>query len=52
MDALIARISHHATLRAMRNRWLEILWHCLRKGIRYHEATHVINRNHALKRAA
>ncbi len=52
VDALIAPISHHATLRAPGNRWLEILWHCLRKGICYDEATRVANRNRALKRAA
>jgi putative transposase len=28
--------------------WLELLWHCLRKGIRYDEAVHVANRNRAL----
>jgi transposase len=41
---------HHAALRALGNRWLEILWHCLTKNIRYDEATHVANRNHALGR--
>jgi hypothetical protein len=25
---------HQAALRALGNRWLELLWHCLRKGIR------------------
>lgn len=43
---------HHAALRALGNRWLEILWHCLRKGVRYDEAIHVANRNRALGRAA
>lgn len=41
---------HHAALRALGNRWLEVLWHCLRKGVLYDEATHVANRNRALGR--
>jgi hypothetical protein len=44
--------AHHAALRALGNRWLEILWHCLTKGILYDEAVHVANRNRALGRAA
>jgi transposase len=44
--------THHAALRALGNRWLEILWHCLHKEVRYNEATHVANRNRALGRAA
>jgi transposase len=44
--------SHHAALRALANRWLEILWHCLTKGVHYDEAVHVANRNRALGRAA
>jgi transposase len=43
---------HHAALRALGNRWLEVLWHCLRKGLLYDEAVHVANRNRALGRAA
>ena len=43
--------THHTALRALGNRWLEILWHCLRHGICYDEATHVANRNRALGRA-
>jgi transposase len=39
---------HHAALRALGNRWLEILWHCLTKNIRYNEAIHIANRNRAL----
>jgi transposase len=39
---------HHAALRALGNRWLEILWHCLRRGVLYDEAVHVANRNRAL----
>ena len=44
--------THQAALRALRNRWLEVLWHCLRKGVLYDEATHVANRNRALGKAA
>jgi transposase len=44
--------NHHAALRALGNRWLEILWHCLVRGVRYDEAVHVANRNRALQRAA
>jgi transposase len=44
--------NHHAALRALGNRWLEILWHCLRNNTPYDEATHVANRNRALGRAA
>lgn len=43
---------HHAALRALGNRWLGILWHCLNKGVKYDEAIHVANRNRALKQAA
>lgn len=43
---------HHAALRALGNRWLEVLWHCLRKGVLYDEATHVANRNRWLNKAA
>jgi transposase len=43
---------HHAALRALGNRWLEVLWHCLIRGVRYDEATHVANRTRALQRAA
>jgi transposase/transposase IS116/IS110/IS902 family protein len=32
--------SHHAALRALGNRWLEVLWHCLLAGVRYNEAIH------------
>jgi transposase len=39
---------HHAALRALGNRWLEILWHCLTRNITYDETTHVANRNRAL----
>jgi transposase len=43
---------HHAALRALGNRWLEVLWHCLRKGVHYDEAVHVTNRNRARGKAA
>lgn len=44
--------THHAALRTLGNRWLEVLWHCLRLEIPYDEAIHTANRNHALKHAA
>nr|WP_239029028.1 transposase [Pseudonocardia acidicola] len=44
--------SHHNALRALGNRWLEILWYCLTRGIPYDENVHVANRNRALGRAA
>jgi hypothetical protein len=44
--------SHHNALRALGNRWLEILWHCLTKGVPYDENLHIANRNRALGRAA
>jgi transposase len=43
---------HQAALRALGNRWLEVLWHCLNRHISYDEATHVANRNRLLGRAA
>jgi transposase len=43
---------HNAAVRALGNRWLEVLWHCLRKGVPYDEATHVANRDRALGRHA
>ena len=42
--------SHHKALRALGNRWLEVLWHCLTKNVPYDEATHVANRNRAMGR--
>jgi transposase len=42
---------HHAALRALGNRWLEILWHCLTKDVPYDESVHVANRNRALGRS-
>jgi transposase len=43
--------NHHAALRALGNRWLEVLWHCLTKGVRYNDAVHAANRSRALKTA-
>ena len=40
--------NHHAALRALGNRWLEVLWHCLTNGVHYDEAVHIANRNQAL----
>jgi transposase len=44
--------THQAALRALGNRWLEILWHCLMRGQLYNEALHIANRNRALGKAA
>jgi transposase len=44
--------SHNAALRALGNRWLEVLWHCLHKGVRYDETVHVANRARASARPA
>lgn len=41
--------SHHAALRALGNRWLEVLWHCLQRGVLYDETIHADNRNRALQ---
>jgi transposase len=52
-DSQIARgKGHQAALRALGNRWLEVIWHCLHQGVLYDEALHVANRNRALGRAA
>ena len=40
--------NHHAALRALGNRWLEVLWHCLTKDMPYDETVHIANRNRAL----
>lgn len=42
--------SHHKALRALGNRWLEVLWHRLTHNVAYDEAIHVANRNRALGR--
>jgi transposase len=44
--------THQAALRALGNRWLEILWHCLMRDQLYDEALHIANRNRALGHAA
>lgn len=38
---------HHAALRALGNRWLNILWHCLDRGVIYDEQLHQTNRQRA-----
>ncbi len=43
---------HHAALRALGNRWLEVLWHCLKRSMPYDEVVHLANRNRALSNAA
>jgi hypothetical protein len=35
---------HNSALRKLGNRWLEVLWHCLDKGVLYDENTHAANR--------
>jgi hypothetical protein len=44
--------THHAALRKLGNRWLEVLWHCLHKGLRYDEAVHTANRSRSRPPAA
>ncbi len=46
--------NHHCALRKLGNRWLEVLWHCLDKGVLYDETIHTANRQKAsaLKPAA
>lgn len=39
--------THYKALRALANRWLELLWHLLRKRALYDEATHQRNRSNA-----
>jgi transposase len=41
--------AHHSALRALANRWLEILWHCLTRGVRYDETIHIRNRQQTLQ---
>lgn len=38
---------HHAALRALGNRWLNILWHCLDRDVLYDENLHQANRQRA-----
>jgi transposase len=43
-DAKIAKgKSHHSALRALANRGLEILWHCLTRCVPYDETVHLRN---------
>jgi transposase len=44
--------NHHAALRALGNRWLEVLWHCLTIGVPYDDTVHEANRNRALQTAS
>jgi hypothetical protein len=44
--------SHHAALRKLGNRWLEVLWHCLHKGVLYDEAVHAASRKRSRPPAA
>ena len=39
--------SHYKALRALANRWLELLWHLLHKRVPYDEAIHQANRSKA-----
>ena len=41
--------SHHTALRALGNRWLEVLWHCIGHRLLYDEAVHTANRTRALE---
>lgn len=47
-------LKHRATWRRSANRWLEVLWHCLRKDVLYDETIHAANRQktRAVKPAA
>jgi hypothetical protein len=40
---------HTSALRALGNRWLEVLWHCLQRGVRYDEVVHAANRQRAIQ---
>ncbi len=52
-DAKVARgLGHHAALRGLGNRWLEVLWHCLQKGVAHGEAAQIASRHRALGQAA
>lgn len=52
-DTLRARgKSHNAALRALGNRWLNILWHCLNRGVLYDETLHQTNRQRAAQQLA
>jgi transposase len=51
-EQIVKGKSHHAALRTLSNRWVEVLWHCLQQGMYYDEATHAANRRHASSAAA
>lgn len=40
--------SHHSALRALANRWLGLLWHCLTRDLTYDENVHTRNRRNAI----
>jgi hypothetical protein len=44
--------TRHAALRKLANRRLEVLWHCLDKGVLYDEAVHTASRNRNRHRPA
>jgi hypothetical protein len=52
LQPVAAGDSHHAALRKLGNRWLEVLWHCLTKGVLYDEAVHAANRKRSRPPAA
>jgi hypothetical protein len=41
--------NHHSALRKLGNRWLEVLWHCLHKGVCYDEAVPTFPANSAFR---
>jgi transposase len=43
---------HHAALRALGNRWLEVLWHCVIRHLTYDETVHTANRHRHQPQAA
>ena len=53
-EKIAAGNGHNSALRKLGNRWLEVLWHCLDKGVLYDEAIHTANRlrSRTLKPAA
>lgn len=47
----LAGKTHNTALRALGNRWLEVLWHCLNHKVHYDETIHSANRDRAQKAA-
>lgn len=43
--------SHHAVVRALGNRWLEVLWHWVTKGVASEEEIHAANRRRFINAA-